>query len=351
MINMKTNTIDTKEKRSLEQLYALRKQVIRMSQKGIGVMKIAELTGLSWAGVNAALKLYSAGGLKALRPSKRGAKQGTRRSLTNEQAQMIQQRICDKRPEQLKMDFALWSCKAVMQLIEGECGIKLHERSVGKYLARWGFTPQKPIKKAYEQQPAAVQKWLDESYPAIAEQAKREGGEIHWADETALVNTDVRGRSFAPVGKTPVILSVGGTRHKLSMIASVTNQGKMRWMIIEEAFNSDKLIEFLESLIKDAGRKAFVILDNLRVHHSKPVKAWVAERTTQIELFYLPSYSPELNPEERLNADLKHAMRTKVPARTKPKLRAATSAHMTQLEQNPQRVKSFFQDKFVKYAA
>lgn len=128
--------------------------------------------------------------------------------------------ICDKRPEQLKMEFALWSRAAVMQLIERERGVKLHVRSVGKYLARWGFTPQKPIKKAYEQRPEAVQAWLDEQYPEIEKRAKAERAEIHWGDETALVNTDVRGRSYAPAGKTPVTYAVGGTRQKLSMIVA-----------------------------------------------------------------------------------------------------------------------------------
>jgi hypothetical protein len=130
------------------------------------------------------------------------------------------------------MEFALWNRAAVMQLIEREYGIKLSVRGVGNYLSRWGFTPQKPIKKAYEQRPEAVQAWLNEQYPAIEKRAKAEGGEIHWGDETALVNTDVRGRSYAPAGKTPVTYTVGGTRQKLSMIATVTNQGKTRWMII-----------------------------------------------------------------------------------------------------------------------
>ncbi len=188
------------------------------------------------------------------------------------------------------MEFALWNRAAVMQLIEQECGIKLSIRGVGNYLKRWGFTPQKPIKKAYEQCPTAVKQWLDIHYPSIEQRAKAEGAEIHWGDETAIVNTDVRGRSYAPAGKTPVTFASGGTRHKLSMIATVTNQGKTRWMIIDEAFNSDKFIEFLEALIKDAGRKVFLILDNLRVHHSKVVKAWAEERKDKIELFYLPSY-------------------------------------------------------------
>ena len=146
-------------------------------------------------------------------------------------------------------------------------------------------------------------------------------------------------------------LTVGGTRQKLSMIATVTNQGKTRWMIIEESFDADKFCEFLQALIKDAGKKVFLILDNLRVHHSKVVKAWVAERKEQIELFYLPSYSPQLNPEERLNADLKQEMSKRVPVRTKAKLRQAATAHMMMLEQTPERVIGYFQDRHVKYAA
>ena len=187
--------------------------------------------------------------------------------------------------------------------------------------------------------------------PAIEKRARAEDAEIHWGDETALVNTDVRGRSYAPAGQTPVAYAVGGTRQKLSMIATVTNQGKTRWMIIDESFDAAKLIEFLQALIQDADRKVFLILDNLRVHHSKLVKEWVAEHQHEIELFYLPSYSPELNPEERLNSDLKQAMGSKVPARTKIKLKAAAIDHMTKLENNPQRVMSYFRDPKVAYAA
>ena len=129
------------------------------------------------------------------------------------------------------------------------------------------------------------------------------------------------------------------------------NQGKARWMIIDEAFDAGKLIEFLQALIQDAGKKVFLILNNLRVHHSRLVKAWVAERHDQIELFYLPSYSPQLNPEERLNADLKQEICKRVPVKTKAKLRQAANDHMAMLAQNPERVMSYFQDRRVRYAA
>ncbi|MGH8354812.1 MAG: IS630 family transposase [Pseudomonas sp.] len=328
-----------------------RRQVIRAYKRGRTKVQIAEEVGLSYTAVSKTIARFEVEGMAALAPRTRGRRSGEDRALTLAQEETIRRTLCDKRPEQLKMGFALWNRGAVMQLIERECGVTLHVRSVGKYLARWGFTPQKPIKRAYEQSPAAVKEWLDTTYPEIAKRARSEGAEVHWGDETALVNTDVRGRSFAPKGQTPVTMAIGRARQKLSMIASVTNQGKARWMIIDGAFNHERLIEFFEALIKDAGKKVFLILDNLGVHHCKPVKAWLAEHQAQMEVFYLPSYSPELNPEERLNADLKHVIRAKVPVRTKAKLQSAAEDHMNTLASKPERVRAYFQDPFVKYAA
>jgi transposase len=337
-------------KQSLVELHERRRQVIRLHKKKYGVMQIVELTGLSWPAVRTAIDLYKAGGMAALKPKERGRELGAGRNLNPAQEDHIRKLIIDKRPEQLKMEFALWTRAAVGELIERECGIKLCVRAVGNYLKRWGFTPQKPITRAYERRPEAIQKWLDEEYPAIAKRAKAEDGEIQWGDETALTNTDVRGRSYAPKGQTPVT-AAPGTRQKLSMISTVTNQGKVRWMIIDGNFDAKKLIEFLEALIKDATRKIFLILDNLRAHHSKLVKAWLEEREDRIEIFYLPSYAPELNPDERLNADMKHAISTKVPVRTKAKLKTAAQDHMDLIGRSPERVRAYFRDPRVKYAA
>lgn len=337
-------------KQSLSELHERRRQVIRLHKKAYGVMQIVDLTGLSWPAVRVALDLYEAGGMAALKPKSRGREQGSGRTLTPAQEDHIRKLIIEKRPEQLKMEFALWTRAAVGELIKRECGVKLCVRAVGDYLKRWGFTPQKPIARAYERRPEAIKQWLDEEYPAIAERAKAEDGEIHWGDETALVNTDVRGRSYAPKGQTPVTCAPG-RRQKLSMISTVTNQGKAHWMIVEDNFDAAKLIEFLEALIKDAVRKIFLILDNLRVHHSKLVKAWLEERKDRIEVFYLPSYAPELNPDERLNGDLKQAIGAKVPARTKAKLKIAAEEHMQTIVRSPNRVRAYFQDPKVKYAA
>lgn len=327
-----------------------RKQVLRLHKRGHRRSEIAHMTGLSHTGVTDILKRYESDGACALKPGQRGRRLGTQRRLSAEQERHIRRLICDNRPEQLKMDFALWNRGAVSQLIAQEFGLELPVRTVGEYLKRWGFTPQKPIKRAYEQSPEAVRQWLEDTYPAIAQRAKEEGAEIHWGDETALVNTDVRGRGYAPKGQTPVAYAPA-KREKLSMISTVTNQGKTRWMIIDGSFDAGRLIEFLEVLVKDAHKKVFLILDNLRVHHSHPVKDWLATRKEQIEVFYLPSYSPELNPDERLNADLKYGVASKVPVRSKAKLQAVANDHMTLLSNSPERVRTYFEDPRVKYAA
>ena len=336
---------------SSDEKFQLRKQVVRGYERDLNRKQISAETGMSYNAVCLIVQRYRTEGVRGLRPKAVGRKTGEKRRLSTEQEVAIEKMICDKRPEQLKLSFALWNRTAVGQLIERECGIKLSVRAVGNYLKRWGFTPQKPMRRFYEQRPEAVKAWLEEEYPAIATAAKAQGGEIHWGDETAVVNTDVRGRSYSPRGRTPVIYTVGGNREKLSMISTVTNQGKIRWMIIEDAFNGDKLIEFMEALIKDSERKVFLILDNLRVHHCKPVKEWLGRNSQQIEVFYLPSYSPELNPDERLNADLKHTIGSQVPVRTKAKLKAATDQHMQHLNRSPERVMTYFQDPLVKYAA
>ena len=338
----------------LEQLHERRNQVVRLHLRGTAVMEIAALTGLSYPTVRKAIDLFVAGGWSAIKPAARGRSAGDGRLLSAQQEASVRRTICDKRPEQLKMEFALWTRGAVMQFVEREFGVRLSIRATGEYLRRWGFTPQKPIKRANEQRPEAVKQWLDQEYPAIERRAKAEGGEIHWGDETALVNTDVRGRSYAPRGKTPVTMAVDGTREKLSMISTVTNQGRANWMIIDGAFNHERLIEFLQALVRDGKRrrkKVFIILDNLGVHHCKPVKAWLGEHRLHIEAFFLPSYSPELNPDEMANADIKQAVTTLAPARTKLQLVKATARHLRSVQRQPERIRKYFQHGPVRYAA
>ncbi len=328
-----------------------RRQVIGLRRQGWTYEAIAEHTGLSRTGVFNICQRYAKEGVRGLKDKRGGRKVGQCRALLPEQEAELRRLICDRTPDQLKMPFALWNRQAVRQLILDRYGVTLTPQGVGKYLARWGFTPQKPIKRAYEQSPAAVKKWLDEDYPVIAERARAEGAEIHWGDETGLRSDDVRGRSYAPAGKTPQI-RVTNRREGLSVISTVTNRGKVRWKVFEGALNADILIDFMKRLIKDArGKKVFLILDNLRVHHAKPVKAWLAEHQDRIEVFYLPAYSPELNPDEMLNADLKAAVTTKAPARAKGELKKATVSHLRRLQKSPSRVMRYFQHEPVRYAA
>lgn len=331
-----------------------RRQVIRLRQQGWTYQDIAAGLGLSRTGVFDICKRYEQEGNKGLADKPCGRPVGVLRSLTAEQEQEIRRLIIDRTPDQLKMDFALWTRQAVRMLIEQRCGVQLTEQGVGLYLRRWGFTPQKPIRRAYEQQPAAVRRWLDEQYPAIEQRAKAEGAEIQWADETGLRSDDVRGRSFAPMGQTPQV-HIKQAREGLSLISSVTNRGKVRFKVFEGAMNAAILIDFMKRLVQEVKKgnsaKVFLILDNLRVHHAKPVKAWLEDNKQFIEVFYLPSYSPELNPDEMLNANLKAAVTRKAPNRRKGQLKLAAVSHMRHLQKSPQKVKQFFQKDSVKYAA
>jgi transposase len=297
-----------------------------------------------------AAQAYARGGWKAVSVSAGGRPKGSGRLLGPDEEREVQWLIQDRTPDQLKMNYALWTRQAVGELIEARYGIQLKVRNVGKYLKRWGYTPQKPLKKAYEQSPAAVNKWLGATYPEIAARAKQEGAQIHWGDESGLRSDDVRGRGYAPKGQTPV-LRVNARREGLSVISTVTNKGQMRWKIFSGALNAKILIDFLERLTRQQRWKIFLILDNLRVHHSKLVKRWLAENADKIEVFYLPSYSPELNPDEPLNANLKQRVTTAVPTPTGKALARTAVRTLRSIQKQPQRVQNYFQHKDVSYAA
>lgn len=327
-----------------------RRHAVKLRLSGMKLSAVAAMAGLSPGTIISAMKSYEMGGWAAVAISARGRTVGDGRTLTAEQEKVIRRLISDRTPDQLKMPYALWTRSAVGDLVQQQLGIKLPVRTVGHYLKRWGFTPQKPIRKAYEQRPAEIKRWLDTEYPAIAARAKAEGAEIHWGDETGLRSDDVRGRSYAPKGHTPVV-RVCSNRESLSLISAVTNQGKVRWMVYGGALNAKILIRFLKRLIKDAQRKVFLILDNLRVHHAKIVRAWLATQVERLEVFYLPSYSPELNPDECLNADLKQAVTSQAPARSKGQLKKVTVGHLRKLSKSPERIKSYFRHQPVRYAA
>jgi hypothetical protein len=215
-------------------------------------------------------------------------------------------------------------------------------------LAAWGLAARKPIRRATERNEAAV--WLDHDYPAIVKRAKKEKAEIHWADETGISNQANYGCGFAPQGETPVIPRPAA-RFTQSMISSLTNQGKLRFMVYDGALNTAIFLKFLRRLVKDADRKLFMIVDNLRVHKAKVVTAWVAENTDWIELFYLPPYALERNLDEYLNIDVKQALGRRSTPMDKVAMKAGLRSHMQGLQRCPTKVRSFFQAPDVRYAA
>ena len=330
--------------------YELRKQVVRLREKGLDNKAISEIVGLSSCHISTIWKKYERGGLAAIKPGQRGRRQGAQRELTAEQEVGIQKLLVDKTPDQLKLSFALWTRDAVRLAIKQLYGKDLPLRTISDYLKRWGFTPQRPTKRAYEQNPKLVAQWHALVYPEIQARAKQEKAEIHWGDETGIQNDAYHARGFAPKGKTPVV-RINATKSRINMISSITNQGKVRFMLYRETMTAKVLIRFMSRLIKDADRKVFLILDNLRVHHSKVVKAWLEKNKEKIEVFYLPSYSPELNPDEYLNGDLKQKIRSGLPARSEKELVKKTRSIMCTLQKRPKHVQSYFRHPMIAYAA
>lgn len=335
---------------SRDGLIERRRQAVRLYEQGWQIQRIAATVGAHRNTVGEWIQAWQDGGEAALTPKAGGRPRGSGMTLSPKEARQIQRIITDRCPDQLKLPFALWTREAVQQLIRKELRIGMPIRTVGSYLQRWGFTPQKPLKQAYERCPKAVQRWVDEQYPAIEKLAKAEDGEIHWGDQTGLRSSDQVGRGYSPKGKTPVRRS-RGTPEKLNMISTVTNQGKVRFMFYHGSMNARRLIMFMRRLIKDAKRKVFLVLDNLRVHHAKKVKDWLADRTAQIEVFYLPSYSPDLNPDEYLNCDLKAGVSAKPDSRQKLGMRRTALSHMRMLQQRPDRVQKYFKHPSIRYAA
>jgi transposase len=330
--------------------YQIRRQVVKLRKRGMKYKDIGEVVGITPTYACKIFKRYERDGAAAIDKGQRGRRPGEQLTLKEEQAAAIQKMIIDKTPDQLQMPFALWTRQAVQQLIKHQYKITMPIRTVGEYLKRWGFTVQKPAKQAYEQNPKAVQKWLEEEYPSIAQQAKAEGAEIHWCDETGVRNDENSVRGYAPKGRTP-IMRLNANRKSINMISSITNQGKVRFMVYKDAMNADIFIKFMRRLLKDAGRKVFLILDNLRTHHSKLVKEWLAAHKDEIEVFYLPSYSPELNPDEYLNCDLKAAVHSGLPARNEKALKKKVVSHMRKLQKLPKRIAKYFKHPRIKYAA
>ena len=242
-----------------------RRALVLIEQQGLSQAQAAEVVGVQRQTVNVWLQRYRAQGADGVLDGRRVSPRRGKGLLTAEEAGKVQGWIRNRTPDQLKLPFALWTSRAVRDLIALRFSKQLGLSTVQLYLQRWGLTPQKPLARARERQPAAIAAWLEQHYPAIAKRAKAEGAVIYWGDETGISNQDQIGRSYAPRGQTPIIRRTA-RRITQSMISAVSNRGLMRFMLYQGALNADRFIAFLRRLIKDAAQKVFLIVDNLKVH-------------------------------------------------------------------------------------
>ena len=327
----------------------LRRRVVRaVQERGLSKVEAARTFGVSRAAIHTWLKAVATGGEAALRARKRGPKPHCR--LAGHQAATVVRLITDRCPDQLRLPFALWTREAVQQLIARRYGIRVSVWTVGRYLRRWGFTPQKPLRRAYEQDPVAVRRWLAEEYPAIRQRAKREKAEIYWGDEMGLRSDHQSGTSYGRRGQTPTVPGTG-RRFGCQMISAITNRGHLLFLVYKERFTARVFLHFLRRLVRQVGRRAFLIVDGHPVHRSAEVKRWVVAHAQQLQLFYLPWYSPELNPDELLNQDVK----TNALGRQRPEnqlqMMGTVRSYLRSTQKQPHIVRSYFQKDSVRYAA
>ena len=335
---------------SEEALDALRLRALRGIELGYSQVELAELLGVSNETISRWWTAYAADGITALPHGHRGRPPGSGRFLSEQQAQRIRECIDFHSPEQRGIPHALWTRRAVRDLIRREFDIDLAERTVGEYLRRWGYTSKKPARHARRQDPDEVEQWLEEDYPAIEAQAEQEDAEILWTDEVGVAADQHPGCGYAREGERAT-MEVPGPHIRVNQISAISNEGAVRFMTYTGMLNAALFLVFLKKLIAGATRKILLIADRLQAHKTPEVEAWVAAHREQIEVFYLPAYTPELNPVEYLNNDMKGAVNKASLPEDKGTLATRLLAFMNGIARVPKQVISYFLNPHVKYAA
>jgi len=322
---------------------ALRIRGVKMLEAGFTQVQVAQALGVGERQVRRWQKRFRRGGWKALEKRTRGRRPGEQEALTAAQQQRIVEAIRSKNPDQLRIPALLWTRSSVQDLIERWCGVRLEVGTVGRYLRRWGFTLKRPTRRALEADPVVVEAWLSDAYPKLKERARREGALILWQDESGVRLqhlTPIAG--YAPRGER-AIARTSGKRISQNMISALSNGGQLHFSLFEGRFTATVFIEFLDRLIRSyPRRKVFLICDNHSTHHAKLVQQWVAKRSERIELHFLPAYSPELNPDEYLNQDVKRHMRAlhERPS-TKPGLKDTLTSFLGLRQSQPEIVRNY----------
>ncbi len=312
--------------------------------------KIAKIYQITQNTFSKWVKNYDRIGKKSFKIDKRGAKKFQNTALDKRQLNWLCKQISNKTPEQLEFPFALWTRKLVAELIERKFGIKVDVSTAGEYLRSFGMTAQKPVLKSYKQQPELVQKWLTHEYPKIEKRAKEQKSMIFWGDETAIRSRDQVGRGYSKKGIKPV-QTQGGYRFGVNMVSAINNSGNSRFMLFSSKMNGKKFTEFLSRLIKNQKQKIVLIIDNAPYHKSAVVKDFAANQAEKLELVFLPTYTPELNPDEYLNNALKQKLNHRPKAKSEQELRKSVRFEMKSMQAKKETIQNLFKHDMVKYAA
>ena len=281
------------------------------------------------------LARYRGGGWNAL---KEGQRTGRKRKVSGKIMKWLYDKITMGDPRQFQFPFCLWTLDIIRTVLKKEHSIELSKSSVSRLLKHMGLSPQRPIYKSYKQDPKAIKKYLKKTYPAIAKRAEQEGWEIFFVDEAAVRSDCHHGTTWGAVGETPVVED-SGDRFTIKMISAISAKGKMYFSFIEGRMNSGKFIEFIKKLRKDAGKPIVVIADNASYHKSKKTIAYGKQEG--IEMVMLPTYSPELNPDEQVWNHAKRRL-SKLFVVTKAEVKQALFSIMKSIQRTPKLIKSFF---------
>lgn len=348
-MSMSRSILKSRDGRSIDHKTreTIRIRAVQQVQSGESPEIVIKALGFTRCCIYQWLAAYRAGGWDAL---KTGKMTGRPKKLSAAQIRWIYQTVTSKNPLQLKFPFALWTRAMIRTLIWKKYRIDLSLPSIGRLLAQLGLSCQKPIIKALQQNPSFVEQWLKTQYPRIQAQAKKERAEIFFQDESAVRSDFHSGRTWGVKGQTPVVFSTG-QRFRFNMISAVSPKGHLRFMVTEHSVGANLFVEFLKRLLHGHRRKIFLIVDGHPSHRSKQVQKFLQTLSGKLRLFFLPPYSPELNPDELVWNDVKNNGVARSFITRKQDLKTAVVSRLRYLQKNPAHVRSFFQTETTRYAA
>jgi transposase len=317
---------------------------IRLLQQGYTREEVANILDVAVSSVYGWQSKYRKDGLGALSTK---ITPGPKRVLTDKQLMQLYRWLLGG-PREVQFDSGLWTRKIVRDLISREFGVDYTLQNIGKILKRLGFSPQRPVYQALERNPEKRRIWAEETFPAIRERAGREGAKIYFADEAACRTDHHGGTTWAPTGETPVVKHIGA-REKIGMVSAISIRGDLHWMVHTESMNSALFTDYLGYLIHDIEGKIFLIADRARYHTSKETAEWLNEHKDRIEMFFLPSYSPDMNPDEWVWKNVKHDNIYRIVPQEPGQLFAVASKALRALREAPEKVRGFFADPDLAY--